>query len=154
MGSLVGGEQKDLIDQMDDNIREVNHNVITANEELVAANEEQKKAKKKYTCLVVTIIILIIIAGGIVFFLVIKWSFLPCSSSEESIWIKLNAHKFKFFCWGVRSGPPQPVPDAVRSSQADQTQGYPQRLQRDNFPAPKWKPKVVGAAEAEGDDHF
>ena len=35
---MVGGEQKEMVDALDDNIRDANHNLVMANEELVAAN--------------------------------------------------------------------------------------------------------------------
>ena len=72
MGGLVGGEQADMINAMDDNMRDAKQNLIQANQQLDNAIVYQKKSKKKYICVVVTIIVLLLIAAGMIYFLVVK----------------------------------------------------------------------------------
>jgi t-SNARE complex subunit (syntaxin) len=72
IGGMVGGEQRDMVNQIDDNLHEVKHNVATANEEMDEAIVYQKKSKKKYICIIVTIVVVLLIAFGIIYFLVIK----------------------------------------------------------------------------------
>lgn len=61
-----------MVEELGDNLRDAQHNVGMANEELDEAIVYQKKSKKKYICIVATIIILLAIAGGMVYFLVSK----------------------------------------------------------------------------------
>lgn len=75
MADIVGGEQRDMVNQIDNNIVTAEENIIQANVELDEARIQQKKAKKKYICLSVTII-LAIIFGGILIYFFLRWSML------------------------------------------------------------------------------
>jgi hypothetical protein len=67
MGDLVGGEQRDLVDQMDRNNITTRDNLFNANAELDEAIYYQKKSKKKYFFLVTCIVIIILIAAGVIY---------------------------------------------------------------------------------------
>ena len=71
MGQMVGGEQHDMVNAIDDNLRNVKHNMSDVNEEMAEAITYQKKSKKKYICVIATLVVVLLIAGGLVYFLVI-----------------------------------------------------------------------------------
>jgi t-SNARE complex subunit (syntaxin) len=72
MGQMVGGEQRDMVNAIDDNLRAVKHNMSDVNGEMDEAITYQKKSKKKYICVIATLVVVILIAGGLVYFLAIK----------------------------------------------------------------------------------
>jgi t-SNARE complex subunit (syntaxin) len=67
MGELVGGEQRDLVDQLGANANLTQENLIHANDELDQAIVYQKKSKKKFFFLVTCIIIVVLVAAGIIY---------------------------------------------------------------------------------------
>ena len=67
---MVGGEQRDMVDAIGDNMNEVQYNTKQANDELDQAIGYQKKSKKKFIAIVVTIIVLVLIVGGMIYFIV------------------------------------------------------------------------------------
>lgn len=71
MGEMVGGEQRDMVNQIDDNLIAVKHNMQDANNEMDEAIVYQKKSKKKYICIISTIVVILLIAFGLLYFLVI-----------------------------------------------------------------------------------
>jgi t-SNARE complex subunit (syntaxin) len=70
MGEQVGGEQKDMVDQIEANMSAARDNTVGANEELAAALVEQKKARKKYTCMAVVIIVSLVVAASVIYLFV------------------------------------------------------------------------------------
>jgi t-SNARE complex subunit (syntaxin) len=72
MGEMVGGEQRDMVNQIEDNLIEVRHNMQDTNEQMDQAIVYQKKSKKKYICVVATIVVILLIAFGLLYFLVIN----------------------------------------------------------------------------------
>lgn len=68
MGSLVGGQQKDMVDQIQANNMITYDNVVRANEQLDDAQKYQKKGKKKYIAVIIIILLVLIIAAGVVYF--------------------------------------------------------------------------------------
>jgi len=72
MGELVGGEQKDLVNQMEDNLLNVKHNLQDTNGQMEEAIVYQKKSKKKYICIISTIVVALLIGFGLLYFLVIN----------------------------------------------------------------------------------
>lgn len=70
MGEQVGGEQKDMVDQIEANMEAARDNVVGANEELASALVEQKKARKKYTCIAVVIIVSLVVAASVIYLFV------------------------------------------------------------------------------------
>lgn len=70
MGAMVGGEQKDLINAMEDNLIAVKQNMEDANGQMDEAIVQQKKGKKKYMCIIIVIIVILLGALGTLYFLV------------------------------------------------------------------------------------
>lgn len=68
MGSIVGGEQHDMVNQIANNNEIAYENAVRANEELDDAQKYQKKGKKKVIAIATIIILVLIIAGGVVYF--------------------------------------------------------------------------------------
>ena len=72
MGEMVGGEQRDMVNQIDDNLIAVKHNLQDTNEEMDQAIVYQKKSKKKYICIIGTIVVILLVAFGLIYFLIIN----------------------------------------------------------------------------------
>ena len=70
MAEMVGGEQREMVNQIDTNVTVARENAVQANKELDSAIVEQKKAKKKYACIVVTLVILILACVGLLLFII------------------------------------------------------------------------------------
>lgn len=67
MGEIVGGDQHDLINQLEANHALAHDNLDHANEEIDQAIVYQKKSKKKYIFLLTCIIIVILVGAGIIY---------------------------------------------------------------------------------------
>ncbi len=70
MGEMVGGEQRDMVNVIGQNLEDAHYNVGQANNQLDDALEYQKKSKRKYIIAVTVIIILLILTGGVIYFVV------------------------------------------------------------------------------------
>lgn len=70
MAEMVGGEQREMVNQIDTNVTVARENAVQANKELDSAIVEQKKAKKKYVCIVITLVILILACVGLLLFII------------------------------------------------------------------------------------